>query len=244
MNKVDAIIQARTGSTRLPNKIIKKIGDKTVLEHVIERVKQTKRIDDIVIATTNEETDDIIVDYAKKNKVNYYRGSEEDVLARYYEAAKKFNSDTVVRITSDCPVIDPYIIDLLIEFYQKHNYDILTNAGPDVSQRTYPRGLDTEVFSYKALEKAYINASEKYQREHVTPYMYENFNNYVYKSDKDYSYHRWTLDTQEDFELIKKIFEHLYKGKHDFYLKDILNLFDNNPLLYEINQHISQKKIY
>ncbi|SHH83247.1 cytidylyltransferase domain-containing protein [Clostridium grantii] len=242
--KVTAIIQARMGSTRLSGKVMKKLFGKTILQHVIERVSQSELIDNIVIATTNLEKDDKIVEEAKKCDVQYFRGSEDDVLSRYYYAAKENNSDIIVRITSDCPLIDPNIIDEIIEFYKTQNYDIVTNAGADLLQRTYPRGLDTEVFSFKMLEEAFNCANEKYQREHVTPYIYENRNEiYYYKNKDNFSNYRLTLDTKEDFELITNIYENLYKGEHDFYLDEIVQLFNEKPELTKINEHVEQKKI-
>ncbi len=243
--KTTAIIQARTGSTRLPGKVLKKLYGKTILQHVIERVQQAKSIDSIVIATTRLSRDDAIVDEAVRCGVQYFRGSEDDVLARYYLAAQESNSDTVVRITSDCPLIDPLVTDEIIKFFQeKKRYDIVTNAGNDINNRTYPRGLDIEVFSFFALEQAYRQACKPYQREHVTPYIYENSAKiYFYKNSTDYSRYRWTLDTGEDFILIKEIYRHLYKGKHDFYLADILRLFEQYPELIKINAHVEQKKL-
>ncbi|TJX68845.1 acylneuraminate cytidylyltransferase [Soehngenia saccharolytica] len=242
--KIGAIIQARMGSTRLPEKVMKRIQGKTVLGHVIERVRQSKLIDEIIIATTTNEQDRIIESEALGYGAKVFRGSEDDVLSRYYYAAKENNIDIIVRITSDCPLIDPMIVDEIIEFYNDHDFDIVTNAGNDLSNRTFPRGLDTEVFSFHFLEKAYNNATEKYQREHVTPYIYETSTNvFYYKNKTDYSKYRWTLDTEEDFELIKRIYDNLYHGVHDFYLNDIIKLFDKMPELYEINAHIEQKKI-
>jgi len=239
---VIAIIQARMGSTRLPGKIMKKISGKTVLEHVIDRVKLSKEIRDIVIATTTKETDDPIIFEAQKLNTKYFRGSESNVLSRYYFAAKEFNADIIVRITSDCPLIDPNIIDELVSFYKKQEYDIVSNAGSDLNQRTYPRGLDTEVFSFEQLKSAFNDSMMEYQKEHVTPYIYENSKNtYFYKNSVDYSNHRWTLDTQEDFELIKQIYKHLYHGEQDFYLNDILSVFNKNPNLIKINQDVIQK---
>ena len=239
-----AIIQARMGSTRLPAKVMKEIKGKTVLSHVIERVRQSKMLDDIIIATTTLDRDDLIENEAIKCGAKVFRGSEDDVLSRYYYAAKENNIDVVARITSDCPLIDPHVVDEITNFYWAGNYDLVTNAGSDLSQRTYPRGLDTEIFSFAALEEAFINGREKYQREHVTPYIYENSNKiYYYKNAIDYSRYRWTLDTEEDFELINKIYEKLYKGCHDFYLNDIIELFNREPDLFEINAHIEQKKI-
>lgn len=242
--KIIAIIQARVGSTRLPGKVLKKLSDKTVLNHVVERVNQSQEIDNIIIATSNLEKDNLIEKECKKIGVSFFRGSENDVLSRYYNAAKENNADVVVRITSDCPLIDPNVIDEIVRFYKEENYDVVTNAGSELMQRTYPRGLDTEIFSFEQLEVAFLNAEEKYQREHVTPYIYENSNEiFYYKNNIDYSQYRWTLDTQEDFKLISTIYEKFYRGKHNFYMKDIINFLSKHPQIACINQHIEQKKI-
>ncbi|UCZ52945.1 glycosyltransferase family protein [Bacillus shivajii] len=242
--KIAAIIQARMGSTRLSGKVMKDIKGRTVLSHVIERVNQSNLIDEIIIATTVKERDTIIENEAIKCGAKVYRGSEEDVLSRYYLAAKENNIDIVVRITSDCPVIDANVIDEILNFYLEEKYDIVTNAGSDLSQRTFPRGLDTEVFSFEVLEDAFNNGREKYHREHVTPYIYENSNEIHYlKNDVNYSMYRWTLDTEEDFELINEIYNRLYKGTHDFYLQDIIEIFKQEPKLFTFNAHIEQKKL-
>ncbi|MEC2159777.1 glycosyltransferase family protein [Virgibacillus halodenitrificans] len=242
--KIAAIIQARMGSTRLSGKVMKDIKGRTVLSHVIERVKQSNLIDEIIIATTVQERDNVIENEAFKCGAKVYRGSEEDVLSRYYLAAKENNIDIIVRITSDCPVIDSNVIDEIINFYLEEKYDIVTNAGSDLSQRTFPRGLDTEVFSFEVLEAAFINGREKYQREHVTPYIYENSNKiHYFKNDVDFSMYRWTLDTEEDFKLISEVYNRLYMGKHDFYLHDIIEIFKQEPKLFTFNAHIEQKKI-
>ncbi|WP_226670468.1 glycosyltransferase family protein [Metabacillus litoralis] len=242
--KIAAIIQARMGSTRLSGKVMKEIKGSTILSHVIERVKQSSLIEEIIIATTEHERDDVIEKEAIACGVKVFRGSEEDVLSRYYLAAKENNIDIIVRITSDCPVIDPNVIDKMVKYYLQENYALLTNAGSELSQRTFPRGLDTEIFSFDELEDAFNNGQEKYHREHVTPYIYEHSNKiYYYKNDIDYSNHRWTLDTEEDFELINEIYNRLYNGKHDFYLQDILEIFNQEPKLSTINAHIEQKKI-
>ncbi len=242
--KIGAIIQARMGSSRLPAKVMKKIDGKSILEHIVNRVKQSKIIDDIIIATTTFDRDDIIADEAVRSGVNFFRGSEEDVLSRYYYSAKNNDIDVVVRITSDCPLIDPKVMDSIIKCYLGGEYDIVSNAGADLSNRTYPRGLDTEVFSFEILEKAFYNANQKYQREHVTPYIYENSDKiYYYKNDIDYSKYRLTLDTQEDWELITEIYKKLYCGKHNFYLDEIVEVFNSYPELQYINSHVEQKKI-
>lgn len=242
--KIGAIIQARMGSTRLPGKVMKRIEDRTVLEHVILRVNQSKLIDDIIIATTENENDMPIVMEALRCGVQVFKGSEDDVLLRYYCAAKENQLDVVVRITSDCPLVDPKVLDEIIAFYIVNKYSIVSNAGPDSSSRTYPRGLDIEVFSFEKLQEANENADEKYQREHVTPYIYETENQvYFFKNDVDYSKYRLTLDTIEDLELLTKVYHYLYHGEHNFYLKEIIALFERCSDLNMINAQVEQKKL-
>lgn len=242
--KVGVIIQARMGSTRLPEKIMKDIQGKTVLEHVIERVGQSKLADEIIVATTTNKEDRVIELEALRCGVKAYRGSEDDVLSRYYYAAKDNKLDVVVRITSDCPLIDPEILDEMIQYYLKSNVDIVSNVGLLLTDRTYPRGLDVEIFSFAILEDAFKNAEARYQREHVTPYIYEaSDDSYYYKNSIDYSKYRLTLDTDDDFKLISEVYKHLYNGVHEFYLNDIVELFEKIPGLYDINSHIEQKKL-
>jgi spore coat polysaccharide biosynthesis protein SpsF len=242
--KVGAIIQARMGSTRLPGKVMKDLLGKTVLGHVIERVKQAGELDIVIIATSENGDDDLIEMEAKKYDVTVFRGSEEDVLQRYYLAARENELDIIVRITSDCPLIDPHIIDQLVAFFKSNDFDMVTNSGTDYKKRTLPQGLDTEVFSFESLENAYFNADKSYQREHVTPYIYENSNKCFFQRDeKDNSQLRWTLDTDEDFALIYEIYTRLYKGRHDFFYKEILELFEKEPELLKINEFIEQKKV-
>lgn len=242
--KIGAIIQARMGSTRLPGKVMKEIKGKTVLSHVIERVRKSRLIDEIIIATTIHPIDNVIVTEAEWCGASVFRGSEDDVLSRYYYATEENQIDVVVRITSDCPLIDPYVIDDSISSYLNNDYDIVTNASADLSLRTFPRGLDVEVFSYDTLRDAFINAKEKYQREHVTPYIYENSTKTFYNINHiDYSEYRLTLDTEEDFQLISKIYDCLYNKGNNFYLDEIVELFNQEPNLYLINAHVEQKKI-
>lgn len=242
--KTGIIVQTRMGSTRLPGKVMKEICGKTVIEHVIDRLKQCQRADEIIIATTTLEQDDIIVEVAKRNGVKSYRGSQDDVLSRYYGAAAESKLELVVRVTSDCPLIDPKLIDEMLGFYMNNKYDIVTNAGSTMNNRTYPRGLDNEIFSFGMLMKAHEAAIEAYQREHVTPYIYENSHSiYYYKNEIDYSRYRWTLDTEEDFTMIETVYRHLYNGKHDFYFSDILELMQRYPEIAQINLHVEQKKL-
>jgi len=244
--KTGAIVQTRMGSTRLPGKVMLDLCGSPVIHHVINRLKQSSELDEIIIATTTLESDNIIAEQAQKNGVKWFRGSEEDVLARYYYAAKENDLDTIVRVTSDCPLIDTEILDKVVGFYKIYSYSLVTNAGNDLTQRSFPRGLDVEVFSFNVLEEAFNNAVKSHQREHVTPYIYETYAKYIYyyKSNIDYSHFRWTLDTDEDFELIRIIYDSLYKKNGDnFGFKEILELINSNPQLCKINAHVEQKKL-
>lgn len=240
--KVVCIIQARVGSTRLPGKVLKKICDKTVLEHDIDRLKRVENINEIVIATTTLEKDNAIVEECKRLGISYFRGSEEDVLSRYYYAAKENKADVVVRVTSDCPLIDSYVTEKTIDFYIKNSYDYVNNTY----EKSFPQGFDTEVFSFKVLERAYKETKENIYREHVTTYFWKNPSIFFigcYKSDVDYSMYRLTLDTEEDLELIRVIYHNLYKVDRYFGLKDILELLKKNNEICNINKMIEQKKV-
>jgi len=242
--KVAAIIQARMGSTRLPGKVLKKVLGKTLLEYQIERVKRAKTLDEIIIATTIKESDDQIVQLCQQFSIPYYRGSEEDVLSRYYEAATEFGVDVIVRLTSDCPIIDPTVIDKVVEHYleNKDRYDYVSNT----LTRTYPRGLDTEVMSYEVLKKAHEEAKELVYREHVTAYIYHHpsqFKLYNVLNEKNESKHRWTVDTEEDFLLIKHILETLYPINPLFTVEDVIQILRDKPEWVEINAHVEQKKL-
>jgi spore coat polysaccharide biosynthesis protein SpsF len=245
MQKIAAIIQARMGSTRLPGKVLIKICGKTVLEHVVDRVGQSKMINDIIIATTTNIKDDVIEAEADRLGVKVFRGSEEDVLSRYYEAAVKFEADIIIRITSDCPLIDPRIVDKMIGRYleKKGEIDYLSNTV----DRTFPRGLDAEIFAFEILKRANYEAKDLAEREHVTPYIWRNpglFRNEHYINQTDHSNYRWTLDTKEDLKLIKSIYEQLFPVKdRDFYMEDILDLMEELPSLKSINSEVSQKEL-
>lgn len=247
MTKVVCIIQARMGSTRLPGKVMKKIKGKSILYYVVERVKQARLINQILIATTTNKQDDVIVEEAERLHVKCFRGSEQDVLSRYYYSAKKFDADVIVRVTSDCPLIDPKITDEIISYYLKNDdYSLVTNAGPNIEKRTFPRGLDTEVFSFGVLEEAFNNANKQYQREHVTPLIYETpekFKVFFIKAEEKLKRPdiRITVDTKKDFELVSKIINHF--DSIDFDTEDVMNFLENKPKLLEINKDVKQKKI-
>ena len=242
--KIVIIVQARMGSSRLPGKILKEVLGKPLLEYLLERLKRVKKANEICVATTTKPQEQPILDLCARLDVATFRGSEDDVLERYYLAAKKCKAGAVVRVTSDCPLIDPVEIDKLVHFYLDNlgQYDYVAHS----LTRTYPRGMDAEIFSFDALEKAYNNGKSAPEREHVTPHLYWNphlfrLGNVAYKEDhKD---HRWTVDTPEDFELIQKIIESLYPIKPEFLIEDILNLFKKNPEWKNINNHIMQKTL-
>lgn len=239
---VIAIVQARVGSTRLHEKVIKKIRDKVVLDYVIERLKFCKEVDNIVLATTTSEKDDVLRDYAVNKEISLFRGSEEDVLSRYYNAAERYKADLVIRITSDCPLIDPKIVDEVIRKHIESDADYTSNT----IKRTYPRGFDVEVFNFNVLAEAYKNASEKYQREHVTLYIKEHaekfkLQNIEVKGKLDRPDIRITVDTKEDFELIKKIILHF--DDIEFTAEDVIDFLNKNPKLLEINKNIKQKEV-
>lgn len=243
--KVVAIIQARMGSTRLPGKVMKEILGKPVILWDLERVCLSKLIDEIVVAIPYGKENDVIVDTIKEynDMIVTTRGSEDDVLDRYYNAAVQSTADIVVRITSDCPLIDPTVMDKVIRKFLNSDCDYCSNS----LKRTYPLGLDTEVFSFDALAKAWREANIGYEREHVTPYIIENpdeFKSLNVPNDIDLSHYRWTLDTKEDFEFINAIYQKIYPEKHVFFMDDILDLLNREPSLIDINKHVEQKKIH
>lgn len=242
--KTVAIIQARINSTRLPGKVLKKVLDKTLLEYQIEKLLRSKQIDEVIVATTTNDLDIAIVQLCEKLGISTYRGSEADVLSRYYEAARLFKADIILRITSDNPLIDIKIIDKLISLY-KHNYDKYDYIS-NVLESTYPVGVGAEVFSFTALLEAFHNGGLSEEREHVTPYIYrhpEKFNILNVASTVQLSNHRWTVDTSEDFELVKRIIESLYPEKPHFNMEDVLELLQKHPEWSLINAHIEQKKL-
>ena len=239
------IVQARMASTRLPGKIMKEVLGKTLLEYQLERLLRVKQADQVIIATTDHGEEQPIVDLCQRMGVPYFRGSEEDVLARYYGAATQYGADVVVRITSDCPLIDPVVVDKVIGFYLSHReeYDYVSNT---FTNRTYPRGMDTEVFSYEALKEAYEEATDQAEREHVTIFIKRHPERYRIKNlpyDKDYSHYRWTVDTPEDFTLIEKMLTALYPVNPHFTLEDCLTLMAENPEWITINEQIIQKLV-
>lgn len=244
MRRVEIYVQARMGSTRLPGKVLKPIMGKPLLGYLIERLQQVKEADAFAILTSTNKQDDAIVSLCKDLNVLCYRGPEEDVLERYYRVAKERRPDAIVRITADCPLIDPLIIDQVIKVYRKEwpQWDYVCN----VQEHTFPRGMDVEVFSFDALETAALNAADPAEHEHVTPYIYrhrEKFQIRNVSSSVNLSKYRLTVDTPEDFHLVQLIFEHLYPSTHVFLLQDIVNLLLKHPDWMQINAHIQQKQL-
>lgn len=233
--KASIILQARTGSTRLPRKVLRIILGKTILEHLIIRLKAAKMIDDIIVATTDAKEDGEIVAIAEKLRVKSYQGSVNDVLDRFYQAAKQFGLQHIARITADCPLMDPAVIDEGVAEYFSSGADYCSN----VLKRTFPDGEDAEVFSFTALERAWKEARLSYDREHVTTYIRkhpEKFKLADFKNDLNIADKRWTLDKEEDFIFIERVYDALYAKNPCFAMRDILDFLKNNPKLEEINK--------
>jgi spore coat polysaccharide biosynthesis protein SpsF len=239
--KTATIVQARMGSSRLPGKVMMDLGGHTVLARVVQRLRRARLIGDLVIATTSDPADDVIVEECKSLGVAFFRGEANDVLDRYYRAAQHFGADAIVRITSDCPLIEPEITDNVIRAFFERRPDYASNAF----DRTYPRGLDTEVFTFETLARVWRSASKTYQRSHVTCYVYENpdhFNIVSVTGETDYSWQRWTLDTPEDLAFIRAVYE-LMDNQSEFYWRDVINAIDRRPELLELNCHVMQKAL-
>lgn len=242
MKKTVIIVQARMSATRLPGKPLKKVLEKPLLIYLIERLKRVKNADGVVIATTDKPEDQKIVEVAREEGVPFFCGSEENVLDRYYQAAKKESAEVIVRITGDCPLIDPKVIDKAIALFFSGSYDYVSNT----LERTYPRGMDVEVFSFAALEKVVKVAKAQEELEHVTPFFYrhpELFQLGCLKREEDQSKHRLTVDTQEDFILVSRLIEHLYPENREFNLEDLLRVLQEKPEWETINSHITQKPL-
>jgi spore coat polysaccharide biosynthesis protein SpsF len=229
------------GSTRLPGKVLKDLGGETVLARVVSRLRRATRVDEIVVATTDSAADDAIVRECHRLKVSSFRGSENDVLDRYYQAAQVCAARTVVRITSDCPVIDPQLVDETVRVFQQQRGDYASNAFP----RTYPQGLDAEIFTVAALEQAWRDAHEPHEREHVTPYFYEHpelFRLVSLRGETNCSQYRWTLDTAEDLELLRAIYAR-FRNQDDFSWSEVIQLMEREPELTELNSGVVQKAL-
>ena len=232
---ITAIIQARLNSNRLNKKILLKIENKNLLEHLFSQLLHSTQIDKKIIATTINKIDDEIENFAKLQNITFFRGNPLNVLDRYYRCAKFFNLETIVRISGDAPLIDPSIVDKTIEYYKKNNFDYVSNFF----NRSYPIGTEIEIFSFKTLEKCWMNAKKSSEKEHVTPFIYNHpelfkIGHIEYK--KNISHLHWTVDQIEDFKFVELIFKKI--KKRPILMDDILELLENEPELLEINKNI------
>jgi spore coat polysaccharide biosynthesis protein SpsF len=230
------------GSTRLPGKVLMDLGGKTVLARVVHRLRRVTWAQQIVVATSVSEKDDAVVTECDRIEVECFRGSEHDVLDRYYKCAKTCSAGAVVRITGDCPLVDPELVDLTIRAFLDTPCDYASNA----LVTTYPRGLDVEIFAMAALGRAWHEAKRSYEREHVTPYLYEHperFRLVSITADADCSQYRWTLDTAEDLELLRAIYSSFRNGD-DFGWREVLGLMQREPQLIAMNAHVVQKAVH
>lgn len=238
-----AIVQGRMGSIRLPGKVLKKVLGRPLLSFLVERLKAVTLIDDYVIATTIERDDDAIAEFCTDHNVPFFRGSESDVLKRFYDVATERKADHIVRITADCPIIDPSIIDDVVRKHKESQCDYVTNA----IDSTYPDGMDVEVFTFEALERSYNEAKLLSEREHVTPYIHTNTDQFqvsYVRGEENYSHLRLTVDHPEDFDLVKSIIERLYPQNPAFDLQDILRLLCDEPDLVKINANYTRNEGY
>ena len=239
---IGCIIQARMSSTRLPGKVMLKVdNENTILDCVINQLQNSKEIKNIVIATTDQKEDDKIVEFVKNRSIKYFRGNKKDVLDRYYQCAKQFNFSEIIRITSDNPLIDYEITDMVIKYFKSNDYDYVTIDHPPHGHfhNTYPAGYNVEVFTFSALENAWKNAKLPSEREHVTPYFYKNkeiFRQTQVENSEDLSDFRCTVDTKYDLELIQKIYSSI--KKRPILLSDVIKLLKINPQLAKINAHV------
>ncbi|MEX0716126.1 MAG: glycosyltransferase family protein [Planctomycetaceae bacterium] len=241
--KTVAIVQARVGSSRLPGKVFQDIAGAPMLRRVMDRLGRARELDAIVVATTTEPGDAAIEDFCRAAGWTCSRGSELDVLDRYHHAARIAGADVVVRITSDCPLIDPGLVDEIVAAFRNRQpgLDYLSNT---IGRRTYPRGLDVEVFSFAALERAWREDDDPAWREHVTPYIYrrtDRFRCETFEQEADHSGWRWTVDTAADLEMVRRIHEHF--GHDEFTWQAALRACLEHPEWAELNHHIEQKSV-
>lgn len=237
-----AIIQARMGSSRLPGKVLMDLGGRTMLERVVERARRAATLDEVVVATTTDPADDAVAALAARRGWGVFRGSQDDVLDRYVQAARAFDAEEIVRLTSDCPLLDPEVIDLVVSTRHDRRADYCSNV---LRRRTFPRGLDAEAFTRAALERAHHEATAPHEREHVTPYLYghpELFSLAAVEADDDESRHRWTVDTPEDMALARAVVSELGpEGPRGW--REVVALLAVRPEIVALNAHVAQKPL-
>ncbi len=241
--KTIAIVQARMSSSRLPGKVLQDIAGKPMLAWVVDRAARARRVDGVLVATTTDPADDPIEAFCRQRGYACFRGSQFDVLDRYYQAARSVSADVVVRLTADCPLMDPTLIDAVLEAFSRESADFAANRLPPPWHRTFPIGLDIEVCSFAALQRAWQEAAQPYEREHVMPYLYDEpgrFKVYVLDTQPDYGSLRWTVDTPADLEFLRAVVAHL-EGRDDFSWLDVLAVVRQHPELAEINAGVRHK---
>lgn len=238
--KTVVIIQARLGSSRLPGKVLLDLAGEPMLAHAVARCRRARAIDEVVVATPAGPANQPLADLCASRGWPLFQGSEDDVLDRYHGAAVAAGADTVVRVTSDCPLIEPEVIDLIVEAFREKGVDYASNT---IGPRTFPRGLDVEVMSFHALERAWREDANPAWREHVTPFIYRNPNQFTLHAvvnEIDLSHLRWTVDTPEDMALIQRIYSHF--GHNRFSWREVLRLCEQHPEWLAINQEVQQKE--
>ncbi|MBK8618686.1 MAG: glycosyltransferase family protein [Anaerolineales bacterium] len=258
--KIVAIIQGRMSSSRLPGKILADIAGQPMLTRVYTRTLRAATLDEVIFATTTDASDDPVAEYCDFSGIPFTRGSQFDVLDRYYQTALKAKADVVVRITADCPVIDPLLIDDVVNTLLEDEYDFACNRLPPPWTRTYPIGLDVEACTFKVLKKAWKEAKEPQHREHAMPYFYEGvqlttvnrqlqtglsprgFNIALLHHTTDFGDYRWTVDTPEDLEFMRQVYAR-FDGRDDFTWKEVLDLVHDNPELPKINEGVQHKTL-
>lgn len=240
-NNIVAIVQARMASTRLPGKVLADIVGAPMLARVVTRAGRANCLERIVVATSDSSEDDEIVEICQTYGFEYFRGNELDVLDRFVQAARVFKAEVIVRITGDCPLIDPALIDLTVETMQSAGADFAANRLP--WDRTFPVGLDVEVCTLEALEEAWQQAEMPNEREHVMPYLYKDggkFEKILVRNDEDLSHFRWTVDEPSDLDLVREIYSS-FGGRDDFTWREILDLVKSKSTLAAINARVQQR---
>ena len=241
---ISAIIQARLSSTRLPGKVLLEINGRPMLSYMLERVTAAQSLDRVMVATSVEHSDDPIAGLCKREEIPCYRGSFDDVLDRYYQAALQMKCDVIVRLTGDCPLIDPRVIDTVVNAYRAGKYDYVANTVPP-DDATFPDGTDIEVFSFGALERAWREAKKPSEREHVTFYFWKNpelFSTFRYDLSKDLSKYRLTVDYPEDFEVVSSVLTKFYPQNPHFSMEDVISFLEKHPDILAKNANIGSNE--
>ena len=241
-NKVDIIIQARIGSTRFRGKIFKKHKNYFPLKILIERLKKCANVSNIIICTTRLAEDNVIVDFCKRENISFFRGHRNDLLSRYFNTARKFKSNIIIRVTSDCPLIDYSIVNKMLNYFLKNKIDYYANTYP--LPTTYPDGMDIEIFNYSTLEKTYKKAILPSEREHVTPYMFNSKKFLTKKTSlrKDLSKFRFCIDYYEDFVFFKKLLDHFKDRIYDLRMKDLIKYVKKNQTIIKYQNKIKRNE--